>query len=279
MPPTPRRDPYTVLGLSPPCSAADIRKAYLKAALRCHPDRHPDDAEATQKFQAVSQAYQTLSGDGQGVAADGVWTTPDDDAPIDLAQYKAMFEQLARKAKTFWEEHQAEIAVAKTLWSSFKARLAGVGSDSDSDGDVAGEGEPADVAGVPAADAAPDAFTHDGLGGSDSEASSTDSDADADSVGTAAVATEARASPPKAPPLLLTIVTTPAARAAQDIHKVEYTRYRWDAREGRAAAEQYAVLVPVEHDEVTFPGEGDWLDPVGTVAGDVVVFVEVGEAT
>ena len=97
----------------------------------------------------------------------------DDDAPIDLAQYKAMFEQLARKAKTFWEEHQAEIAVAKTLWSSFKARLAGVGSDSDSDGDVAGEGEPADVAGVPAADAAPDAFTHDGLGGSDSEASST----------------------------------------------------------------------------------------------------------
>jgi molecular chaperone DnaJ len=261
MPPTPRRDPYTVLGLSPPCSAADIRKAYLKAALRCHPDRHPNDAEATQKFQAVSQAYQTLSGDGQGVAADGVWTTPDDDAPIDLAQYKAMFEQLARKAKTFWEDHQAEIAVAKTLWSSFKARLAGVGSDTGSDS--GSEGEPADTA-------PPDAFTHDGLGGSDSEASSTDSDADADSVGAD--------SPPKAPPLLLTIVTTPAARAAQDIHKVEYTRYRWDAREGRAAAEQYAVLVPVEHDEATFPGEGDWLDPVGTVAGDVVVFVEVGEA-
>ena len=268
MPPTPRRDPYTVLGLSPPCSATDIRKAYLKAALRCHPDRHPDDAEATQKFQAVSQAYQTLSGDGQGVAADGVWTTPDDDAPIDLAQYKAMFEQLARKAKTFWEEHQAEIAVAKTLWSSFKARLAGAGSDTGSDSGSGSEGEPAEEA-VP-----PDAFTHDGLGGSDSEAST---DTDTDTVSTEAISTAARANPPKAPPLLLTIVTTPAARAAQDIHKVEYTRYRWDAREGRAAAEQYAVLVPVEHDEVTFPGEGDWLDPVGTVAGDVVVFVEVGE--
>ena len=259
MPPTPRRDPYTVLGLSPPCSAADIRKAYLKAALRCHPDRHPDDAEATQKFQAVSQAYQTLSGGGQGVAADGVWTTPDDDAPIDLAQYKAMFEQLARKAKTFWEDHQAEIAVAKTLWSSFKARLAGEGSDTGSDSGSEGESAYA---------APPDAFTHDGLDGSDSEASSTDSDAE--SVGPER--------PAKAPPLLLTIVTTPAARAARDIHKVEYTRYRWDEREERAAAEQYAVLVPVEHDEVTFPGEGDWLDPVGTVAGDVVVFVEVGEA-
>ena len=263
MPPTPRRDPYTVLGLSPPCSAADIRKAYLKAALRCHPDRHPNDAEATQKFQAISQAYQALSGEGQGGATDGVWTTRDDDLPIDLTQYKAMFEQLARKAKTFWEDHQAEIAVAKTLWSSFKERLAGAAYDTSSDS----EDEPVDVAPT-------EAFTHDGLDGSDSEAST---DSDTDTVRAETVSTAARANPPKAPPLLLTIVTTPAARAAKDIHKVEYTRYRWDAREERAAAEQYAVLVPVEHDEVTFPGEGDWLDPVGTVAGDVVVFVEVGK--
>ena len=267
MPPTPRRDPYTVLGLSPPCSAADIRKAYLKAALRCHPDRHPDDAEATQKFQTISQAYQTLSSDGHGMATNGVWTTPDDDAPIDLTQYKAMFEQLARKAETFWEEHQAEITVMKTLWSSFKARLAGADSGSEA-GSEDDENDKAD-----GNRHCTDDYTHDGLGGSDSEASSTD----IHSEGEMAV-TEEAGSLPKAPPLLLTIVTTPAARAAKDIHKVEYTRYRWDAREGRAAAEQYAVLVPVEHDEVTFPGEGDWLDPLGTVVGDVVVFVEVGRS-
>lgn len=240
-------DPYTVLGLVPPCSPAAVRKAYLQAALACHPDRHPDDAAATAKFQAVSQAYRALQSDSDDEAHGDAYDTAYDTGAhagvdVDLDLYKAMFERMAHKARTLWEAHQPEIAAAQTLWQSFKARVTGpttdwLGSDSEDEGEV----------------------------------TSDDDDGDGDEQHATATTTAL----PKAPPLLLTITTTPTARQAKDIHKVAYTRYRWDAHEGRAVAEQYAVLVPVEHEEVTFAGEGDWMVPE-TVPGDVVVFVEGG---
>eukprot|EP00177_Eucheuma_denticulatum_P001121 GFKZ01002030.1.p1 GENE.GFKZ01002030.1~~GFKZ01002030.1.p1 ORF type:complete len:478 (+),score=81.22 GFKZ01002030.1:152-1585(+) len=52
---------YHVLGVEADASPAQIRKAYYKMAQRFHPDKHPDDPEATQKFQKVSAAYQILS--------------------------------------------------------------------------------------------------------------------------------------------------------------------------------------------------------------------------
>ena len=58
-------DPYTLLGISAFATPEEIRKAYLKAALQCHPDRHPHDTEATQKFQAISHAYTILTDGGE----------------------------------------------------------------------------------------------------------------------------------------------------------------------------------------------------------------------
>ncbi|KAI0564734.1 Chaperone J-domain containing protein [Gracilaria domingensis] len=52
---------YDVLGIKPDASPAQIRKAYYKMAQRYHPDKNPDDSEATAKFQEVSAAYQILS--------------------------------------------------------------------------------------------------------------------------------------------------------------------------------------------------------------------------
>eukprot|EP00178_Gracilaria_changii_P024897 TRINITY_DN754_c0_g1_i2.p1 TRINITY_DN754_c0_g1~~TRINITY_DN754_c0_g1_i2.p1 ORF type:complete len:504 (+),score=98.28 TRINITY_DN754_c0_g1_i2:322-1833(+) len=52
---------YMVLGIQPDATPAQIRKAYYKMAQRYHPDKHPDDPEATAKFQEVSAAYQILS--------------------------------------------------------------------------------------------------------------------------------------------------------------------------------------------------------------------------
>ena len=54
-------DPYGTLNVSRDATPAEIAKAYKRAALACHPDRHPDDPEAGKKFDKLSKAYQLLS--------------------------------------------------------------------------------------------------------------------------------------------------------------------------------------------------------------------------
>ena len=45
---------YDLLGVPPTAQEIEIKKAYPKAAIRLHPDKNPDDPEASAKFQAVS---------------------------------------------------------------------------------------------------------------------------------------------------------------------------------------------------------------------------------
>jgi DnaJ family protein C protein 5 len=58
---TTNQDFYQVLGLQKTCTQDDIKKAYRKLALRFHPDKNPDNPEATEKFQEISHAYSVLS--------------------------------------------------------------------------------------------------------------------------------------------------------------------------------------------------------------------------
>jgi molecular chaperone DnaJ len=54
------RDYYEVLGVSPHASDEEIKRAYRKLARRYHPDSHPDDPDAVERFKEVSRAYETL---------------------------------------------------------------------------------------------------------------------------------------------------------------------------------------------------------------------------
>lgn len=56
-----KRDYYEVLGVSKTAEAKEIKKAYRKLAMKYHPDRNPDDAEAEEKFKEASEAYEILS--------------------------------------------------------------------------------------------------------------------------------------------------------------------------------------------------------------------------
>ncbi|KAJ1327833.1 DnaJ-like protein 1 [Microdochium nivale] len=52
---------YDALGVQPTATELDIKKAYRKMAIVHHPDKNPDDPTASEKFQAIGEAYQVLS--------------------------------------------------------------------------------------------------------------------------------------------------------------------------------------------------------------------------
>lgn len=56
-----QRDYYEVLGVSRTASPDEIKKAYRKLALKYHPDRNPDNAEAVASFKEASEAFDVLS--------------------------------------------------------------------------------------------------------------------------------------------------------------------------------------------------------------------------
>lgn len=55
-----KRDYYEVLGVSKSASAAEIKSAYKKLAIKYHPDRNPGDKEAEEKFKEAAEAYEVL---------------------------------------------------------------------------------------------------------------------------------------------------------------------------------------------------------------------------
>ena len=54
-------DPYSTLGVSRTASEDDIKKAYRKLAKELHPDRNKDNPKASEKFSAVTAAYDLLN--------------------------------------------------------------------------------------------------------------------------------------------------------------------------------------------------------------------------
>ncbi|HEX7401561.1 MAG TPA: DnaJ domain-containing protein, partial [candidate division Zixibacteria bacterium] len=55
-----KRDYYEILGISRNASEEEIKKAYRKQAMECHPDRNPNDKEAEERFKECSEAYEVL---------------------------------------------------------------------------------------------------------------------------------------------------------------------------------------------------------------------------
>ena len=54
-------DPYQTLGLARGASEKEIKSAYRKLAKELHPDKNKDNPKATERFSAVTHAYDLLS--------------------------------------------------------------------------------------------------------------------------------------------------------------------------------------------------------------------------
>ena len=56
-----KRDYYETLGIEKSASAAEIKKAYRRLAMKYHPDRNTGDKASEEKFKEVKEAYEVLS--------------------------------------------------------------------------------------------------------------------------------------------------------------------------------------------------------------------------
>ncbi|WP_142849283.1 molecular chaperone DnaJ [Telmatospirillum sp. J64-1] len=65
-----KQDYYELLGVDRGASSEELKKAYRKLAMQCHPDRNPGDKEAEQKFKDISEAYDVLKDEQKRAAYD-----------------------------------------------------------------------------------------------------------------------------------------------------------------------------------------------------------------
>ncbi len=65
-----KRDYYDVLGVAKTADAKQLKSAFRKRAMECHPDRHPDDPEAEGRFKELNEAYGILSDEQKRAAYD-----------------------------------------------------------------------------------------------------------------------------------------------------------------------------------------------------------------
>jgi DnaJ-class molecular chaperone len=52
---------YRILNVNKDATESDIKKSYRKLAMKCHPDKNPNNEEAENKFKKIAEAYEVLS--------------------------------------------------------------------------------------------------------------------------------------------------------------------------------------------------------------------------
>ena len=139
---------YARLGLPMAATSAEVKTAFRQLALRYHPDRNPNDANAVAQFKRILQSYNAIltgpaqlpprsprpsSKDGSGSGSH----SPHEDAANPGRTYRP----IPRRQAVTREPHPlAQLEIGGTVWADYAALL--VGGDRTSYLDPAALGRP-----------------------------------------------------------------------------------------------------------------------------------------
>ncbi|KAG9024336.1 hypothetical protein FS837_005414, partial [Tulasnella sp. UAMH 9824] len=97
-------NPYELLEIEPTVTEAEIKKAYRQKSLKVHPDRHPNNPQAAQKFHELNTAYELLLDPTRRTALD-TKLNAQQAKKLRFAAYdnkrKAMMEELEKSEREF----------------------------------------------------------------------------------------------------------------------------------------------------------------------------------
>ncbi|XP_019638407.1 PREDICTED: dnaJ homolog subfamily C member 9-like [Branchiostoma belcheri] len=118
------RDLYKVIGVERTATEKQVKKGYYRMSMRFHPDRNSDDAQSTEKFQALSKVYSVLSDTGKRALYDESGEVDDEvdvDEDKDWASYwRLLFPQVTLQAVKDFEKNykgsEEELADLKSAY-------------------------------------------------------------------------------------------------------------------------------------------------------------------
>ncbi|XP_047115021.1 dnaJ homolog subfamily C member 17 [Schistocerca piceifrons] len=101
----PEENLYELLGINIEATTQEVKKAYRKTALKCHPDKNPDNPKAAELFHKLSNALEILTDESARAAYDKVLKAKQ--------AAKLRTQQLDSRRKKFKEELEARERAAQ----------------------------------------------------------------------------------------------------------------------------------------------------------------------
>jgi hypothetical protein len=264
-----RNDACVILGISEPDSFHEdlVRKAYLKRAMQWHPDRHCGSGDAASKtakeeFQGVSVAYQRLrpnKGDDDDCdEEDACSATPDNYMEV----FEKMYEKYAPALKSYMES--PEIKLMKGVYGSIKSVVMRKKADKDSGmrEEPGGEEQGGEEQGGEQQGGEQQGGEEQGgeeQGGEQQGGEQQDGEEKDTTM------------QPSTSLNITQRITVPLQEVFdREIKKIVVKQFRWNAASQQQEAVLLTAILPLEHQEVCFPGEGD---STATHVGDLNIVV------
>lgn len=117
---------YQVLGLDESASFDDVRQAYLKYAVKFHPDLHNNDEFFKERFQEINEAYEYIKAHQRGVNSNEAphYDYPHEDEHKTSVKESNQQADLAEEALKYFENHEIEILNQYGFFNTKKKRQA-----------------------------------------------------------------------------------------------------------------------------------------------------------